>query len=115
MARAMSEPPLAAITMQRFKEPVHAYSCAEHTAAAFWSARGCRLPPKWTADPTAQPSTIQAVRRKSGSRKNRYLLRRQEHAQPSVADGVDRAADRDNFRDNQDEIASRVTCTLAYT
>jgi hypothetical protein len=35
--------------------------------------------------------------------------------QPSVADAVDRPADRDNFRDNQHEIASRVTCTLAYT
>jgi hypothetical protein len=35
--------------------------------------------------------------------------------QPTVADAVDRSADRDNFRDNQDETASRVTCTLAYT
>jgi len=35
--------------------------------------------------------------------------------QPSVADGVDRPADRDNFRDNPNKIASRVTCTLAYT
>jgi len=35
--------------------------------------------------------------------------------QPSVADAVDRLADRDNFRDNQNEIASGVTRTLAYT
>jgi hypothetical protein len=35
--------------------------------------------------------------------------------QPTVADAVDLPVDRDNFRDNQDEIASRVTCTLAYT
>jgi hypothetical protein len=35
--------------------------------------------------------------------------------QPSFAEAVDRSADRDNFRDSQDEIADRVTRTLAYT
>jgi hypothetical protein len=34
--------------------------------------------------------------------------------QSSIAEAIDRFACRDNFRDNQDEIASRVTCTLAY-
>ena len=33
----------------------------------------------------------------------------------SAADAGDPAADRDNFRDTQNEIASLVTCTLAYT
>jgi hypothetical protein len=55
------------------------------------------------ADPAAQPSTIQELRRKRRSRKNRYLLRSREQAQPRAGDAVDRAADRDNFRDNQDE------------
>jgi hypothetical protein len=35
--------------------------------------------------------------------------------QPSVGDAVDRPVDRDNFRDNQEEIASRVTSTLGCT
>ena len=32
-----------------------------------------------------------------------------------AAHAVDLAADRDNFRDNEAEIGSLVTCTLAYT
>jgi hypothetical protein len=34
---------------------------------------------------------------------------------PRGLDVVDPAADRDNFRDSQKQIGSRVTCTLAYT
>jgi hypothetical protein len=44
---------------RRFTEPVHAYSCAEHTATAFWSARACKLPQKWT--PT-QPRNLRQFR-----------------------------------------------------
>ncbi len=40
------------------------------------------------------------------------VVRRCDHA---PADASDRAAGRDNFRDNLDEIGSRITCTLAYT
>src|SRR5690349_12152764 len=85
------------------------------SAAAFQSARDRRPAQKWTAAPAAQPATIQAVRRKSRSQKNRYLRRRRERVQPIAADAVDRAADRDSLRDNEDEIATRVTRTLAYT
>jgi hypothetical protein len=48
-------------------------------------------------------------------RNNRYLPRRHDHVQRSAADAVDRPVVRDNFGDNQDEIAGRVTYTLAYT
>ena len=67
------------------------------------------------ADPTAQPSTIQPVRRTPRSRKNRYLLRSSEKVPRRAVDALDPAGDRDNFRDNQDQIRSPVTCTLAYT
>ena len=100
---------------QRFKEPVHTDPRAEHTGGSIPVGSQCQVSSEVDADPAAQRSTIQAVPRKSRSQKNRYLPRSRERVQPSAADAVDRAADRDNLRDNQDEIATRVTCTLAYT
>jgi hypothetical protein len=58
---------------------------------------------------------VQQVRRMPRSRKNRYLPRSLDSVRPRVIHAVDLAADRDNFRDSEDEIGSLVTCTLAYT
>jgi hypothetical protein len=49
------------------------------------------------------------------ARENRYLPRSLDKVRRRAAHAVDLAADRDNFRDSQDEIGSLVTCTLAYT
>lgn len=67
------------------------------------------------ADPAVQPSTMQQVRRKHHSRKNRYVFQSREKMQERGFRAVDVAAGRDNFRDNADLIARPVTCTLAYT
>ena len=67
------------------------------------------------ADPAAQALRIQPVRQMPRSRKNRYLLWSSEKVPRRAADALDPADDRDNFRDNQGQIASPVTCTLAYT
>jgi hypothetical protein len=67
------------------------------------------------ADPAVQASTIQQVRRKHPSRKNRYVFEGREKMQERGIGAVDVPADRDNFRDNQKENWSRVTRALPYT
>jgi hypothetical protein len=51
----------------------------------------------------------------SHSKENRYLPRSRSSVRRRAAHAVDFAADRDNFRDSEDEIGGLVTCTLAYT
>jgi hypothetical protein len=49
------------------------------------------------------------------SGKNRYLPQCRKKVRLCGVGSVDRAAGRDNFRDNQKEIWSRVTRALPYT
>jgi hypothetical protein len=48
-------------------------------------------------------------------RENRYLPTSRDSVRPRAAYAVDLAADKDNFRDSEDQIGGLVTCTLAYT
>ena len=74
-----------------------------------------RLPQKWT--PT-QPRNPRVFSEFDGSLVHGRTAtfggaaKGCDHARVADADPV---ADRDNFRDNQNEIGSPVTCTLAYT
>jgi hypothetical protein len=63
------------------------------------------------ADPAAQPSTAQAVRRKRHSRKNRYLLRRRQQVRQTASAAIDRAAGRDKMGTS----GFRVSRSVSYT
>ena len=65
--------------------------------------------------PSGATSNYSASSAEASFAKNRYLLRTRENVPPRPVDDFNPAADRDNSRDNHDQIASPVTCTLAYT
>jgi hypothetical protein len=73
-----------------------------------------KLPKKWT--PT-QPRNLEYAASSAEASFTEEPLPSSEpqKVRPRPADAADRVADRDNFRDNQDEIENAVTCTLAYT
>jgi len=101
--------------MQRFREPLHADLGSSNSGNGHPKHSLPSSSSEVDADPAAQPSMIQQVRPMPRSRENRYLPRSLDSVRPRVTAAVDLAADRDNLRDNPNELARRVTCTLAYT
>ena len=98
-------------TPPRFREPVHADSRAEQTGVSIPGGLRAPASSEGHADPSAQSSQFREfggslVRERTAAlRGGAYACNRALPA-PSV-----RTSDRDNFRDNQSEIVSRVTCT----
>jgi hypothetical protein len=64
---------------------------------------------------SAGPRNLRPLRRFGEVSFTKEPLRRREQVRPTADVAVDRAADRDNLRDNQDRVGVPVTCMSAYT